>query len=509
MRSVPAPPIPRIAEKLGLKNTYYLPPFKGRHEPWVNPERDLFKRYNPLYACNNPSKLTAYNTRVEFNQRNLTAFGGMFLPLQFAERLGLRPRLRQTLKHSGVKYRTDDLLLASVASILAGAPRLYDVNSLRHDKGLRAALGLEELPEEGNLRKKLAQASPEEVEALQEVNIYLFQKTNRTKGPMTVAVDLDTTTVTVYGKQEGSEVGYNPKKPGRPCYQIAAAFLGNNGDVIYGELRNGKSGATTDFESFWSKILSILPPNYEVAVVRMDKGFFSERVLEFLETHENVHYVCGVPAKPNLVEWARTHLSFRLVSEGIDADKGRVRYWISEGEFAFGTWNRPRRVVVVKTQTRNPKHDPEDVDLFGDPVEPEFVEEYAFYMTSFAPEELDAEGVWHFYNERGTVENRIKESRLGFFLDKLPSHNFHGNAIYVQLVFLAYNLLNAFKRFLLPPQYRTKTIRWLRMHLLNLPAQVVRKKLQWVVKFPTWVVDRALVEKPLRILSEGKPYYVV
>ena len=33
-------------------------------------------------------------------------------------------------------------------------------------------------------------------------------------------MDLDSTVVTVYGKQEGAAVGYNPSKPGRPILPL-------------------------------------------------------------------------------------------------------------------------------------------------------------------------------------------------------------------------------------------------------------------------------------------------
>ncbi|RKY70589.1 MAG: hypothetical protein DRQ24_08980 [Candidatus Latescibacterota bacterium] len=120
----------------------------------------------------------------------------------------------------------------------------------------------------------------------------------------------------------------------------------------------------------------------------------------------------------------------------------------------------------------------------GEPLQPEYLETYRFYVTNIDYEELDTESCWPFYNQRATVEGHIKESKLGFNLDKLPSLNFHGNAFYVQLVCLAYNILNWFKRFLLPPEFHSKNIRWLTMNLLCLAALVVRKKLQWLIKYP-------------------------
>ncbi|MCD6472308.1 transposase [Candidatus Aerophobetes bacterium] len=38
---------------------------------------------------------------------------------------------------------------------------------------------------------------------------------------------------------------------------------------------------------------------------------------------------------------------------------------------------------------------------------------------------------YRFYNNRATVENRIKEQKLGFGLDKLPVHNKRGNEVYI------------------------------------------------------------------------------
>ena len=210
--------------------------------------------------------------RTHFNARNVTDSGGLFLPLLFAERLGLRDPFKHLLNEPGWLYEVADLLMPSLACVLARAPRLHHMNTPRYDRGLSATLGLEQLPEEGNVHKKLAQATPQELDAMEEVNSRLFEKTNRTEDKITIGVDLHTTTVTVYGKEEGSAVGYNPKKPGRRSYQIAVAFVANNGDLIAAQLRPGNTVASSDLEGFGQKGSDRLPPDAEVAVVRMDKG---------------------------------------------------------------------------------------------------------------------------------------------------------------------------------------------------------------------------------------------
>lgn len=88
-------------------------------------------------------------------------------------------------------------------------------------------------------------------------------------------------------------------------------------------------------------------------------------------------------------------------------------------------------------------------------------------------------------------------------------HNKKGNEVYILLVALAYNILNWFKRFLLPEKFRSKCIKWLRMYLLNLPALIQRKKKQYFIKFSKFHLYKELTEYIFRELARGKPYYTV
>jgi hypothetical protein len=80
------------------------------------------------------------------------------------------------------------------------------------------------------------------------------------------------------------------------------------------------------------------------------------------------------------------------------------------------------------------------------------------------------------------MENRIKEQRnkgtkehkSGFALEKLPTQRFHANWVYLLIGQLAYNLVVWFKRWVLPPQYHSATIKTIRHQLLNLAGKIVR-----------------------------------
>jgi len=166
-------------------------------------------------------------------------------------------------------------------------------------------------------------------------------------------------------------------------------------------------------------------------------------------------------------------------------------------------------MIIKKSLSSNPNYEKQDKDIFGSPVEPPFIVEYRFYVTNISKSELDKLSCYRFYNNRATVENRIKEQKLGFNLDKLAVHNKEGNEVYILLVALTYNILNWFKRFLLPEEFRSRCIKWIRMYLLNLPAIIQRKKKQYFIKFSKFYPYRELFEYIFRELAKGKPYYVV
>jgi len=131
-----------------------------------------------------------------------------------------------------------------------GVNRLYHLNAIRNDAGLTKALGLDQLPEETNLRRQLTKASSKEVEKMRKTIFQNLHKANQTDKIVEIGLDIDSTVAT-YGKQEGAEIGYNPTKKGRPSYSIKAAFIVNNGDCVNLRLDGGKSHSKTGFKEFF------------------------------------------------------------------------------------------------------------------------------------------------------------------------------------------------------------------------------------------------------------------
>ena len=211
MQQIQADPLPVISQKWGQEDegekSYYISPFPRCCKKWIKYQTELFKKHNPINACDIEGKITPYNTRCYFNQTGLTGFGGMPLLISFIEKIGIEEDLEDVFDHQGYIYSTTDLLLSAIAGITAGVDRLYHLNVIRNDPALTKALGLDQLPEETNLRRQLTKSSSKEVERIRQVLSKNLCKANQTDRVVEICLDTDSTVATVYGKQEGAEVG--------------------------------------------------------------------------------------------------------------------------------------------------------------------------------------------------------------------------------------------------------------------------------------------------------------
>src|SRR3989475_917972 len=88
--------------------------------------------------------------------------------------------------------------------------------------------------------------------------------------------------------------------------------------------------------------------------------------------------------------------------------------------------------------------------------------------------DLTAAGVWHFYDGRAAMEPRICELREDYALRKIPTSSFAANALYLEIIRLAYNLVTAFQRNCLEESWQSLTLQTLRYKLFLLPGELTR-----------------------------------
>ena len=80
----------------------------------------------------------------------------------------------------------------------------------------------------------------------------------------------------------------------------------------------------------------------------------------------------------------------------------------------------------------------------------------------------------HFYNQRGTAEQWIKEGKYALNWTRLSCHRFVCNQVRLLLFVLAYNLGNFLRRLALPRGLKHWSLRSLQVKLIKMGGRIVR-----------------------------------
>ena len=86
-------------------------------------------------------------------------------------------------------------------------------------------------------------------------------------------LDIDTTVKPLFGRQEGAELGYNPKKPGRPSHAYHSYWIGNLRLVLDVEVDAGNDHASSHALPGLPCLLDRLTLSQRPYLVRGDCGF--------------------------------------------------------------------------------------------------------------------------------------------------------------------------------------------------------------------------------------------
>src|SRR6266545_3160604 len=121
--------------------------------------------------------------------------------------------LRSLPKYHHQDYHPEDLFLAHLFAIVTGIGRIENTQALIHNGLIPPLLGLPEFPHRDTLRSFLWRFGPNELHALVAAHDRLRQELFFRLGlRYSAIIDADTTALITYGSQEGTAVGYVPKR---------------------------------------------------------------------------------------------------------------------------------------------------------------------------------------------------------------------------------------------------------------------------------------------------------
>lgn len=403
------------------------------------------------------------NPSVVFDNSSVTAFGNFGILEAFKQAIDLRGLLNKVSlkRHHNCKYTSTDLLDTTIDAISLGLLRFSHMNALQKDPGYKKIKDVSNVPDESTLRNFLAQICEQKALAqLPLVNQEMLSLKAKSDQPREVWLDIDDSVITVFGKQEGAKVGYNPRYHGRSSYKVKVAFISGTCELVHAGLYSGTVASNGQFIGFLEETLDILAAqNIIVKGIRMDKGFFDEKNFDYLD-EECIEYICK----------AKLTGTMRKVIKYLDEQKKwqqlSKHYAAAEITIPLPKWSKARRFVFIR-ETLKPQvtNGQQCLDL----------ETYEYQVIVTSNEEYSPEEVWHEYNKRCNIENKIDELKVGLGFEKMSQEEMERNSAFMWLKVISYNLLNWFRLALLDGKDSHAEVPTIRRKILNVPGNVVGK----------------------------------
>jgi hypothetical protein len=391
--------------------------------------------------------------KIDFQGSRITSDGGLILVRELDERLGLSELVREHLtdrRGPNSRLPLADLFRQSVYSRLAGYEDVNDAERLSQDPTFRL-IGSEKLWDRGAALTSRLQSFETELLAEEEnftglatINRELIGKAEAMDSPQRVVLDMDSTEIPVYGRQEGS--AYNGHFEST-CYHPLLLF-NREGDCLAARLRPGNVHSADGWEEMLLPEIERQQKLGKEVVIRADAAFAKPEVYEGAE-ERGAKYAIRIPANDSL-QRDIAELLTRPVGRPSHRPLVRYKSFLYEAE----SWNKARRVVAK-------------VEFHGGELFPRV----GFIVTNL---ETDSRAVVRFYNKRGTAEQWIKEGKQAVKLTRLSCHRFRSNEVRLWLSLIAYNLGNLCRRLVLPRRIEKWSLTSLQQRLVKTGGRLVK-----------------------------------
>jgi len=426
------------------------------------------------------------NLQIAFDHRGLTHFGGVHFFHEFLQVLQIRHFLSRNLRYPrrNRRYSLSQMILALMYPLVLGLDRLETASFLRSNGTFQYLTGLPNFPDPQTLRRFLHQAPDSFREQMNGVNNRLLQTFIHLPDHRSRLIfDLDSTVITVFGRQENAEVGYNPRNRGKRSYNPLLCIEANSSYLWDTELRPGNAGTWDGGVELMATCFVNVPRDIRELRVRADAGFGFNPILEILDARAAQYAVV-----------ARLTQAFKRLLPGLRYESVNQQWEMAEFEYRPHGWPQARRFVVARRFI--PGEDvPTTLFTLGRYM-------YRAWVTNM---NLTPTGVWHFYDGRAGMEPRICELREDFALRKIPTASFAANSLYLEIVRLAYNLVTAFQRNCLEESWQTLTLQKLRYKLFLLPGELTRPHNRPILRLKESPILRDLARNILKKVNRLKP----
>jgi len=421
--------------------------------------------------------------QLEFVDNEITAWGGLAILKNLIDQSGFQTKLEELplpTQGSNRGHSPIQLIIQFMASLWCGANRYTHLDVSRFDSTIQKLFDWDRMPEHKAFQRYFRKFSTHGTHEQIFGELYRWFFSNLAFDNFTL--DIDSSVITRYGGQDASCKGYNPRKPGRNSHHPLIAFVAEVEMVANFWLRPGDSHTANNFQAFLEETLSHFPDK-KIGLLRLDSGFYSQKTFEYLENRaQKTEYVIAVPMYTPVQRKIAELRSWMKIENGIE---------IGEFEYQPQEWSAPRRMITVRQKVADrPKAVGKQLSIFDDEIDWDGYR-YTCYITSLT---IGAADVWRLYRGRANCENRIKELKYDYGLDKMNVTSFDGTEASLVFMTIAYNFMSLFRQCVISEKIRNR-LSTLRFKLLAIPSFIEKTANGGVIKMALQMNRRAWIQK--------------
>ena len=399
--------------------------------------------------------------KLEITEEEITPRSGLVLYAEVLRALKVKQEVERSFPRPGSNrgYEAWRFIEPLLMMLYGGGRHIEDLREIRDDEALKGLLGLEKMPSLSTYGDWLVRLDNSGgLEAAEEINRHVVGKICVRDKEQGYTLDVDATVIEA--EKKSAQWTYKNIKG----YQPILGFIAENSLVLAYEFREGNVPALARAVEFLEVCETACPEGKRISAIRSDSAFYQAEVLNWCEENSKKYTITadkdrGVKgAIETITDWKRL-----LSPEGQETDRevGTAIHIMNKTERAF-------RLVVQRWRN-------EQRDLFSP-------QEWCYQVIATNMDELEAEEVVWWHNQRGQAENLIKELKIGFGMEQMTSGNFMANALYFSLGVLVYNTTQAQKLLFMEKCWHNRTIATIRWRLVGIAGKVVRHGRQIILK---------------------------
>ena len=281
--------------------------------------------------------------KINFDGGDLSSDAGLLLIKEFISKLGIERLLNRSFKTNDsavFRYHTDrDNLLQMIYMIMAGYFEDDASDELTNDPVFKAVLEKSALASQPTVSRFFNRMDEDTLKQFQEISQILRKRIYSIQMPQAVILDLDSTLLAAYGKQEGRAFNFHYRSNG---YHPLVCYAGITGDLIKIQLRDGAAYSCTGVTNFLQPILDEYLNDYPTIhlLLRGDSGFATPDLYKQCEEN-GTSYV--IRLMENFIKESKSGFDFSAVSSHnriVNANRVQVH------ALAYNIFNWFRRLVL-------------------------------------------------------------------------------------------------------------------------------------------------------------------